>query len=1050
MGISDASGSGSRSTSADVPNVQASFHQWVGLIPDLIYRISLQGEILWANLEASSVWPFSVSQIAGSSFEALFPPELLGHSWVQLVANVEAGYPLSIEHPLHWPDRIRWFETRLARRPAESGSGEEILGITREIAGSPGFGALRRASERRLLFTLRSAGLVAWELDRAGQIHETGPVDQVFGRPRGFGHRSLADFEQDIEPADRELVRERIQRTWREGGDYRVEYRVRAADGKLRWLEANGTLVRDDAGRPERLLGVARNITERRLAEEDLRQFTAVQRTVLNTINIGICFLKDRKHQWINPAFGTIFGYESHEVVGLDSWGFYVYEADYQRVGLEGYARLAEAGVYNTECLMKRKDGRQFWCGITGQAVNPQDLGEGTIWALRDITKRKETEEALRRSEAQLRGIAQNLPGMVFQFYARLNGERGMYFVSDRSLDFLGLDNRQLDGMLEKFIAGVVAEDREQLLGSINAAVSAVAPWEFEGRYRKPNGEEVYLRGVSLPRPLDQEVIFDGLMLDITARKRAEAALERERIFTDAVLNSVPGLLYLYDDSGRLVRWNRQHEILTGYSGEELAQMHLLDWHRDMPEQQARISAAVKRIPIEGQVTEEALLVTKSGQRIPFYFTAVRLQIDQRDYFVGVGIDMRERNRIQASLRQHEEMLRQSQKMEAVGQLAGGVAHDFNNILSAMLLHLGALQVNPALDLRTREALGELQTEATRAANLTRQLLLFSRRSVLEVRPLNLQEVVTQLLKMLRRLLGEQIQIEFQCPASLPMVQGDCGMMEQVVMNLAVNARDAMPRGGKLLIRAEAVAWTESQASAEAGRAAGNYVVLSVIDTGCGMSEATLKHIFEPFFTTKSATQGTGLGLATVYGIVQQHHGWIEVESALELGTTFRVWLPAQATVAPPPVVGTLASPVVGGTETILVVEDETMVRRTIAQTLRVFGYKVIEVANADEALKQWRQNLREIALLLTDVVMPGTISGLELAERLRSEKPQLKIILCSGYSAEILKQGQAQLPGAVRLPKPFSGTVLASTVRHCLDDPSHQGSDSPARPPST
>jgi len=615
MGTSGASGSGSFGTSAGAQNLDESFHQWVGFIPDLVYRLDFQGSILWANREAVLAWPFAAGGLAGKSFEAVFPPDLIGRTWSQLLGQLQEHSRLCLEHPFHWPNGLRWFETRLARRPGEAGRAEEIVGVTREIAGSPGSDALQGPADRRLSLTLKAAGVVAWELDRAGQLHETGPVDQVFGRPPGFRHGSLADFEQDICLADREGVRERIQQAWREGGDYHVEYQVLSADGSVRWLEANGTLLRDAEGRPARLVGIARNVTDRRLAEEKLRQFTSVQRTVLNTIHIGISFLKDRKHQWVNPAFAAIFGYDGHEIYGLDSWRFYANEADYQRVGQEGYARLAESGVYHTEALMKRKDGSRFWCSITGQAVNPQDLGEGTIWALQDITNRRETEEALRRSEAQLRGIAQNLPGMVFQFYARPNGEFGLYYVSDRSVDFLGLDNRRLDGLFERFVDAIVPEDRDRLIASTRAAVAAASPWEFEGRYRKPNGEEIHLRGVSLPRSVDGELVFDGLILDITARKRAEAALERERLFADAVLNSVPGLLYLYDDSGRLVRWNRQHETLTGYSGEELSRMHLLDWFRGEPQEQARIAAAVARIPTEGDTEEEAILVTKPGCR---------------------------------------------------------------------------------------------------------------------------------------------------------------------------------------------------------------------------------------------------------------------------------------------------------------------------------------------------------------------------------------------------------------------------------------------------
>ncbi len=404
----------------------------------------------------------------------------------------------------------------------------------------------------------------------------------------------------------------------------------------------------------DRICVVFEDITERRKAEERARKLADEQRVVLNTIATGITRLKDRKHQWANPGFARMFGYTISELPGVGTAAFYASAEDYERVGREGYAQLAAGNVYTTEALMRRKDGSSFWCSITGQAIDSQDLSVGSIWVLQDIAERKRSEEILRKSEAQLRGIAQNVPGMVFQYYARPNGEVGLHYVSDRAMDYLGLDNRCLEGLLERFIAGVAPEDRPGFLASIQAAIASVSRWEFEGRYIKPGGEEMYFRGVSQPRQLAQELVFDGLILDITERRRAEAALERERMFTNAVLDSVPGLLYLYDDQGRLLRWNKQHETLTGYSTEELARMTLLDWYRGEPEEAERIAAAVQRIPVEGHAEAEALLVTKSGQRIPFLFTAVNLRIDDHNYFVGIGINVTERRRAEEALRRSE------------------------------------------------------------------------------------------------------------------------------------------------------------------------------------------------------------------------------------------------------------------------------------------------------------------------------------------------------------------------------------------------------------
>jgi PAS domain S-box-containing protein len=393
----------------------------------------------------------------------------------------------------------------------------------------------------------------------------------------------------------------------------------------------------------------------------------------------------------------------------------------------------------------------------------------------------------------------------------------------------------------------------------------------------------------------------------------------------------------------------------------------------------------------------------------------------------GMDRDVTDRKRL-------EEQLRQAQKLEAVGQLAGGVAHDFNNILAAIMMQLGLLQMNPELEEETRIALKDLEVEAERAANLTRQLLLFSRRAVMAVEPLDLDEVVGNLLKMLHRLIGEHIKLEVGDKTSLPLVEGDAGMMGQVLMNLVVNARDAMPKGGKIAIKTTVTDFDEIQARLSSGRRPGRFVTLEVADTGCGMDPETLQRIFDPFFTTKEPGKGTGLGLATVHGIVAQHRGWVEVDSLVGSGTTFRVYLPVLDGARLKVVRSQTHPQIAGGKETILVVEDQHNVRRVLSQTLRVHGYAVFEAGNGQEAVTLWQTHGPKIDLLFTDMIMPEGMTGLELAGRLRDFKPDLKVIISSGYSTEISDKNAIDRAGILYLPKPYEGHTLANTVRRCLD----------------
>ena len=383
--------------------------------------------------------------------------------------------------------------------------------------------------------------------------------------------------------------------------------------------------------------------------------------------------------------------------------------------------------------------------------------------------------------------------------------------------------------------------------------------------------------------------------------------------------------------------------------------------------------------------------------------------------------------------RQLEERLRQAQKMEAIGQLAGGVAHDFNNILAAIMMNVSLMQQETGLTPILRELLTELEDSAKRAATLTRQLLAFSRRQKMQPQPLELNDLLGNLLKMLRRLLGERINLIFQEATDPPWIEGDPIMMEQVVLNLCVNARDAMPQGGQLILLTRIVEMSAAQMQRHPEAPVGQYVCLTVADTGCGMDAATLEHVFEPFFTTKEVGRGSGLGLATVHGIVEQHHGWLEIESTVGQGTTFRVYLPVSTKAW----AGTVEEGAIGwkgGTETILLVEDEISLRRTVALFLRRQGYTVLEAGNGFEALRQWEHHANSIALLFTDMVMPEGMTGLDLARQLRLRRAELPVIVSSGYSPDLISEDQPAQPNLLYLPKPCEPAKLARKLRSLLD----------------
>jgi two-component system cell cycle sensor histidine kinase/response regulator CckA len=431
--------------------------------------------------------------------------------------------------------------------------------------------------------------------------------------------------------------------------------------------------------------------------------------------------------------------------------------------------------------------------------------------------------------------------------------------------------------------------------------------------------------------------------------------------------------------------------------------------------------AIVKECLATGE-SKQRFLTVIAGRNISWSFFPVP-KIGVVHCYAG---DITERQNLEAQLRQ-------SQKMESVGLLAGGVAHDFNNILTVIQGH-NSLITSLALPEEALDSSRQIGLAADRAANLTRQLLTFSRRQILQPKNLDLNEVVSNMTKMLRRLLGEDITLQVNYASHLPLVHADPGMMEQILMNLSINSRDAMPKGGTLFVDTAAVNFDETAAKRMAGASPGEYVCLTVKDTGKGIPPEVMPHIFEPFFTTKDVGKGTGLGLATVYGIVQQHKGWVKVSSKVKEETVFQVFLPALAETGVMRETVTAQPEIRGGSETILVVEDETPLRQLVKSVLQRHGYRVLEADSGVDALPIWLQYKDQISLLLTDMVMPHGVSGRELAQRLRGDKPELKVIYSSGYSLAVVGGDMVLREGLNFLQKPYNPRKLAQAVRDCLD----------------
>ena len=499
--------------------------------------------------------------------------------------------------------------------------------------------------------------------------------------------------------------------------------------------------------------------------------------------------------------------------------------------------------------------------------------------------------------------------------------------------------------------------------------------------------------------------------------------LEKEKKFSDAVINSLPGLFYVYEEGKRLVRWNKMVPQVSGLTDKELLGYSVLGF---TPEQdKERVSRLVEQLFATGEsVSTEASLLFK-GKEIPYLHSIALLKGEEKNYVVGVSLNLSEKRKL-------EDQLRQAQKMESVGRLAGGIAHDFNNILMVILGYSELLLAQMGEDSPYLEKINLIHSAGERASALVRQLLAFSRKQILEKRAVNINTVINDMLQILSKTLGEDVIIKTFPGADVSTIEADVSQIEQILMNLAVNARDAMPEGGEIVIETKNVVLDRNYVDAHVEIKPGNYVQFTVSDNGEGMSPEVCEHLFDPFFTTKEQGKGTGLGLSTVYGIVKQHNGYIYVYSEKGRGTTFKLYFPVSSRGVE---TGTSENTPVSqepSSGTILVVDDEPLVRQFIVDTLSPLGYRCIEASDGMEAQEKFRDNSSEIDLLLTDVIMPR-MGGRDLAKGILGEKPDLKVIFMSGYTENTISHLD-ELDGDIHfIFKPVSAVSLSDKVRKVL-----------------
>ncbi len=688
----------------------------------------------------------------------------------------------------------------------------------------------------------------------------------------------------------------------KERGQY--EQKIMKADGSIGYYASTFQGVYDDDGELVLIKGTVQDITERKLAEEKRRAMLDEQKAIFESSMVGIMVLYDRTITKVNPRMAEMLGFTTAELEGKGPEQVHLSHENFVEFGEKYYWRLGEMNILQIEYPLRHKDGHTVWCQFSGRAISPPDLSLGAVWIIDDITERKQTEEALQRSEEKFRALFEKSPMGIA--YHRL-----VYDDTGRAINYTFEDAN---------------ENYRNLLGY------------------DPKGKRV-------------TEVYPGLETDS------------------------------FDWVGTYAR--------VGQQGETIRFQHYL----------------------------------KLRER---WFDIAAFQ-SSPDHFVVAFFDITDQKSAEIEKSRLESQLHQAQRMESVGRLAGGVAHDFNNLLTSITgnVSLALFDLRPGDPLI--ETFNEINQAADSAASLTRQLLAFSRKQIINPKVLDLNELINHTHKMLRRIIGEDVELSIRLERNICPVKADPGQVEQILINLAVNARDAMPDGGKLTIETGEFHLTDEASRNHPDAQAGEYVRLAVTDNGQGMDEETRLKIFDPFFTTKKEGEGTGLGLAMVYGIVKQHNGYVEVYSEPDEGTVFKVYLPRAQGKADSLARRSKWEDLPKGHETILVVEDEDMVRNIAVRILTRQGYAVHQADTGGNALALVDKQHRPIDMLLTDIVMPN-MNGRELSEKLVARMPNLKVLFTSGYTEAVIEHHGVLDEGLNFIGKPYTPQALAKKVREVLD----------------
>ncbi len=756
------------------------------------------------------------------------------------------------------------------------------------------------------------------------------------------------------------------------------------------------------------------DISERKQAEE-------LFRILFDRSPVGLFIIQDRRFKLINPKFLKLTGYKKEEFLGKDSIAFILSE-DRNMVMENTIKMLKGKLLFPFEFRVINKSGEIRWIEQTITSIQyngrPSVLGYYV-----DITERKKSEEALRESEAKYSALVEKSKDGII-----IISEGVLKYINKASTDLVGYSPKEMIGI--NFLNFAAPDYREIVLNRYTDRMGGKdVPSIYEIELLRKDGKTIPVELNAIRIDFEGKPADLAIIRDITERKRVEETLHREKEKFRVLVEESPLGVSLIEKDGRYKYINPKFVEMFGYTLEDIPTGR--KWFKKAyPDKEYRdqvISTWITDLKKfkHGESRPRPFTVTcKDGSKKVINFRPVTMETGEQ--FI-ICEDITERKQLEAQLQQ-------AQKMEAIGTLAGGIAHDFNNILQAIFGYTQILLMGKEPSNPDYEKLEAIEKSAQRASDLTKRLLIFSRKVESKLRPMDLNNEIEQVSKMLERTIPKMINIELHLSVDIKIINADPAQIEQIMMNLGVNARDAMPDGGRLIFETENVILDEQYCKTHLGARPGQYVKLSISDTGHGMDKEILRHIFDPFYTTKETGKGTGLGLAMVYGIVKSHSGYIMCYSEPDEGTIFKIYFPIIEKEAERVESKKEKVPIEGGNETILLVDDEEAIRELAEDILTRFGYKVLMASDGETALEIYREKKEEINLVILDIIMPG-IGGRKCLEELLKMNPKSRIIIASGYSIngpakEVLKAGAKGF-----ISKPYDMRGMLQTVRKILDE---------------